>query len=151
MEEIHRAKFGGGRCRASMPSPPLWNMVAHLPICLSVHQTRSSPNVIILGFLYGCLSCRHDWLNHWHWTQSPVSLLFQEVVAVCWGEGRKARNHFISTNSGKIYRGSFWKTKDTPTTQEIPRDLGPVSGTRDKDQHYFLLLYHRVANITDIY
>ena len=40
-----------------------------------------------------------------------------------------------------LQRSPLWITKDTPITQEIPRLLGTLPGTEDKDQIYFLL-YH---------
>lgn len=36
----------------------------HSPTFLRIHQPRSSPKLVLLGFYGGCMH-RHNWLNHW--------------------------------------------------------------------------------------
>ena len=110
--------------------------VHYSPICECVHQPGKLPNPVIWGIFMDASLHKHDQLltpflvplpslEKWRmgliFQASSYSLVFLE----------------ISPHPGAIQeptQSCLIRTKDTPITQEILRDLGAYSGTRVKDQ-----------------
>ena len=124
-----------GRVLSAGASVPMKLGCVRLPACWSVHQCRSSLNPILLRFFYG------GFINYAGLKINSISS--SSPLSGELGSGGGADNPKLLDMAWFFWwpapikepiKCHLIRTKDTLITQEIPRDLGTLSGTRIKDQ-----------------
>ena len=120
MEEMHRGSYIGKGMKAPCP-PPEVHLSPRKSICL---QTWSSLTTTYLGAFYG------GFFRPPYWSLTPFLASTLSLENGRWSLKVQASNHGLVFLVASTYPGThkihLIRTKNTATTQDIPRDLGTV-------------------------
>lgn len=123
---MHRARYGGKECSASMPSlgepPPTTTTTPSILMCSATWKLALW--TCTLGIFIEASSCRNNWLL----THSLA--LLSSLEYRWWGWKFQASNHvwpfWWPASIQEPIKSFFSRTKDISFTQEIPRGLGAL-------------------------